>query len=135
MPGGLEAKLARRRAIEDPGFQDAVLDQCTALAGDAFGIERMRTKAALAQRIIDNVDTRAEDLLPELVLQKAGTARDRCPVDRGCEMSDERTSDSRLEHHRYFSGRDLSRVEPAGRTFAGRAADRIGLLKIGGVDC
>ena len=51
MPGGLETKLARGRAIEDPGFQDAVLDQCTALAGDAFGIERMRTKAALAQLV------------------------------------------------------------------------------------
>src|SRR6516165_5395440 len=134
MSGGFEAELARRRAIEDPGFQHTVLDQRAPLAGDAFGVKRVRAEAALAQRVIDDVDAGPEDVLPELVFQEAGTASDRGPIDGGCQVSNERARDPRFEYDRHLPGRDLARVEPARRPFAGRASDRFGLLEIGGVN-
>ena len=40
MAGGLQLKLARGRAIEQPGLQHAVLDQRHARASDALAVER-----------------------------------------------------------------------------------------------
>ena len=38
--GGFQVELTRGRAIENPGFENAILDQVTRAAGDAFGVER-----------------------------------------------------------------------------------------------
>jgi len=37
--GGFQIELARGRAIENPGLKDAILDQVTGAAGNAFGVE------------------------------------------------------------------------------------------------
>ena len=65
----------------------------------------------------------ANSCVAELVLEKAGLARDRAAVDRAREMTDERTGHARIEHHRHFLGRDLARIEPRDRALAGGAAD------------
>src|SRR5262249_55731870 len=112
----------------------AILDQSAPFARNPLRIERMRAKAALAQRIVDDVDAHPEDLLPELVFEEAGTARDRRSVDGGGEMSNERAGYPWLEDDRHFAGRDLAWVKPARRPFARGAADRFRRLEVGDVD-
>ena len=65
--GGFQIEFARRRAIEQPGFQHAVLDQFEAGRGDAFGVESARALAAMPQRIVNDVDAGGENLLAEFL--------------------------------------------------------------------
>ena len=48
--------MLRGGGIEQPGRQDAVLDQFLAAGGDAFVVEQARTQSALAVRIVDKLD-------------------------------------------------------------------------------
>src|SRR6185437_9908553 len=116
---GRQPKLARARAVEQPGLQDAVLDERKFLALDALAVERTRAQATLAKWIVDDANAVAEQLDPHLVLEEAGLARDRSAVDGAGKMRNERPGHPRIEHHRHLAGRDLARVEPRHRALAG----------------
>ena len=80
---------------------------------DALAVERMRAQAAQPQRIVDDADAGANNLLAELVLQEAGLARDRGAVDRADEMADQRARDPRDRTPPARSAVfDLARIEP-----------------------
>src|SRR5262245_46850257 len=122
MPGRYQRKLARGRRVEEPGFQDAVIDHGKRPAADAFAVERMRAQPALAQRVVDDADAFGKNLLPHAVLQEAGLARNRGAVDRRGEMPDQRAGDARVEHDRHAPRLDLARIETLDRALAGIAA-------------
>src|SRR6478752_2001903 len=123
MAGGGEREFARGRAVEQPGFEYAVLDQREPPRGDAFAVERTRAQPALAQRIVDDGDAVCEDLLSHFVAQEAGLARNRGAVRGAGEMRNNGARDARVEYHRHLAGRDLARVEACDRALAGAAAD------------
>ena len=129
----LQLKLSRGGAIEKPALEHAVFDELELVGGDAFGVERPRTQAALAQRIVDHIDTAAEQPRAELIAQERGLARDRGAVRGAGEMTEERSGNSWIEHDRHAAGFDFARIEPLDRAFAGVAADRFGAVQIGGV--
>src|SRR4051812_4734441 len=115
MAGGDEAEFTRGRAVQQPRGQHALIDDRELLHCDAFGIEWLRAQAAYAQRIVDNANGIAEQLLAEPVLQKTGLARDRGAVRGSDQMTNQRIRDPRVVHHRYLAGRDLARTEPRHR--------------------
>ena len=131
--GGGKAQFARGPAIEQPGAQEAVLDQSEFSAGDAFAVERMRTQRALAQRVVDDADAVGEQLLAQLVAQETGLARDRGAVGGAGKVRNQRARHTRIEHHRHLAGRNFTRVEPFHRALAGGAPDFLRALQIGGV--
>src|SRR6185436_10892187 len=77
-----------------------------------------------AVRIVDNADAAREDLLPHLVLEEAGAARDRRAVDGADEMADQAVGDARIVDDRDLRGRGLARIEAAHRALAGGFAER-----------
>ena len=133
MPGRGQPKLARRRRIQQPRRQDAIVDQRGLLHLDALGVERLRTQATRTQRIVDDADVLGKQLRAELVLQEAGLARDRSAVDSADEMADQRTGHPRIEHDRHLAGRDLARIGARHGTLTGAAADRRRGQQIGAV--
>src|SRR4051794_36711689 len=110
MTGAGKAKLARGGAVQDPGLQHTIFDERHALAGNALAVERPRAQAALAQRIVDDVDAGGENPLAHLVLEEARLTRDRAAVDGADQMADDRARDAPVEHHRHLPGRDLARI-------------------------
>src|SRR3569623_2151237 len=122
MAGCGHAKLARRRAIEQPCCQHATVHDRMPFHRYAFGVEGLRAQATHPQRIVDNANAAVEQLLSELILEKAGFARDGCTVHGTHKMPDQRTRHARIEHHRRLAGRDLARVDTCDRPFAGATA-------------
>src|SRR5437762_1762184 len=51
-----QAEFARGGAIEQPGGQHPLVDQCDLLHLDALGVEGLRPQATHAQRIVDDAD-------------------------------------------------------------------------------
>src|SRR5262249_47040791 len=112
---GLQAKLARGRAIKEPTLEHAVFDQLKLARGDPFRVERPRAQAALAQWIIDYGDAAAEQPLAELVAQETGLACD-CGAIRGIgEMTDQRSGNPRIEYDRHTPRLNFAWIEPLHR--------------------
>src|SRR5438105_11772774 len=123
MAGGLEAELARRTQIQQPGRQHAFVDDGAAAVGDALAVERLRAQPALAVRVVDDRDRLREDAIAEPVLQKARAARDRGSRDRPQQMRDKTARDARVENHWAAAGRHLLRAQTLDRALAGALAD------------
>src|SRR6185312_10128140 len=111
MAGRLQIELARRRAIEQPGLQDAVINNFEHAAGDPFGVERPRTQAAPPQRIVDDIDAGREYLSAALLAQEAALAGDRAAVGGAGKMADQGAGDTPVEHHRDAARRHLAWIE------------------------
>src|SRR6202022_2268237 len=95
------AQTQRRAARGDEGeFLDL----------DALGIERLRAQSAPSQRIVDDADVLAEQLLAETVLEETRLARNRGAVDRADQMADQRSGNPGIEHDRHLAGLDLARI-------------------------
>ena len=75
MARGHEIELARGREVEQPGGQHTVVDHGAARGRQALGVERPAAKAALAQRIVEDVDALGEHALAHPVFQERGAAR------------------------------------------------------------
>src|SRR5262249_60250015 len=98
--------------------------------GDAFGIERARAQAALAQRIVDHFHARIENPLAELVAQETRLARDRIAIRRAGEVADQGAGDPGGKHDRHPPSLDLPRIKATDGTLAGSAPDRFGGLEV-----
>src|SRR5262245_63680949 len=131
MTGGDKSELARGGGIEQPGCEHAVVHQGHALGRNTFGVERARTQAARAVRVIDHLDARPEQPLPELFFEETRLARDRGAVDRAGEMADERSRYPPVEYDRDALGLHFARVEPFDRALARRAPDLVRRVEIG----
>src|SRR5262249_36656024 len=101
MSGCFEAQFARGGTVQNPSFEHAILDEMTASAGDALGVEWPRPQAARPKRIVNDVDAGSKDLLTELFAQKTGLARDRAAVRGARHVSHHRAGNSGIEHDRH----------------------------------
>src|SRR5580658_4324016 len=134
MPGGFETELARRSEIEQPGREHTILNDGAATVGDALGIERPRMQPAPAVRIVDDDEAARKDLLAELVLEEARTARDGGAGDRPHEMPQQTRGDPRIVHHGHLARRYLARTQTAHRALAGLATDHFRVAQVAAVD-
>src|SRR5580658_7504492 len=134
MPGGFETELARRSEIEQPGREHTILDDGAAPVGDALGVERPRIQPAPAMRILDDDEAAGKDLLAELVLEKARTARDGGAGDRPHEMPQQTRGDPRIVHHRHLARRYLARAQTVHRALASPTADHFRVAQVAAVD-
>src|SRR6201993_703082 len=132
--GAGKTEIARGRGVQDPRREHAVLDDGKTPRRNALGVERARAQSAPTQRIVDNVDARPEQPLPEPVLEEARLARHRSAIDGACEMADERASDPAVEHDRYSFALHLARIEPLDGALAGRASDLLRWIEVGAVE-
>src|SRR5204863_9955359 len=82
--------------IEKPAGQRPIVDDRKPVARNPFGIERTRSKAAPAQRIIEDGNALAEQLLAELVLEKARALGNRRSKRAGDEIADQARGDPRI---------------------------------------
>src|SRR5271155_2031751 len=93
------------------------------MVSDALAVERLRTQAALAVRVVDDGNRLGKDALTEPILQKARAASDRRAGDRAQQMRNETAGNPRIEHHRAAAGRHLPGAEPLDRALASAFAD------------
>jgi hypothetical protein len=133
MAGGLEAELTRRGAVEQPGLEQAGIDQLHRLNGQAFAIERARAQTPGTMRIVADRHALGEDLLAELVEQEAGLASDRGAGDGAEEMADQPGRDPAIEYHRHRATGDPGGIDPGNGALAGQPADQLGRFETGGV--
>src|SRR6478672_3171195 len=132
--GAGKTELARGRGVQDPRREHAVLDNGETPRRNALGVERARAQSAPTQRIVDDVNARPEQPLPEPVLEEARLARHRSAIDGAGEMADERAGDPAVEHDRHAFGLHLARVEPLDGALAGRASDLLRWIEVGAVE-
>src|SRR5579883_3604744 len=130
MPRCLEAELPRRAEIEQPGGEDAVLDDGTPHIGDAFAVEGLRAQAAPAMRVVDDGHARREDLRAQLVLEEAGAARDRRAADGADEMAQNARGDSGIEDDGRLTGWHLARAEALHRALTSAPPDLRGIAQV-----
>ncbi len=132
-PVDVESELPGAGAIEDPGRQNAVLDQRTFAVGNSFAVEGLGTLAAHAVRIVDDADPRGEDLLAQRILEEAHAPRDRGARDGAGEMADDAGGDTRIVDDRDGLRLDLARSETRNGAFAGALADGLGAFEVAAV--
>src|SRR5438270_10410620 len=130
----LQAELARRAQIQEPGRQHAFVDERPPLVGDALGVERLRAMAALTVRVFGDRDRFRENPPVELVSEEARATRDRRARNRPQQMRDEAARDARIEHDWAAAGRHLAGAETADCALAGAPADLGWVEQIGAVD-
>src|SRR6516164_4222216 len=112
--GAGKTELARGRGIQEPRRERAVLDDGETPRRNALGVERARAQSAPTQRIVEHLDARPEQSLPEPVLEEARLARYRSAIDGACEMVDERARDPAVEHDRHAFALHLFLIELRG---------------------
>ena len=96
----------------------------------ALAVERTRAWAARDQRVVDDGDERARDLLPFPIDQVARLAPDRAAVDAAREQAEDRAPRVGIEDHSDFLRVDLARAELLQRAARGLDADRLGVLEL-----
>src|SRR5690554_2242626 len=76
MTGGRKAQLAGAGQIEQPGCQDAIVDERLALRWQSLPVEGTRAEAAPTMGLVDDLNSGSKDSLPKLVLQEGSAACD-----------------------------------------------------------
>src|SRR5215831_17469134 len=126
MAGRRQSELPRGCRIEQPGGQNAVVDDRELLNLDALGIKGLRAQAAQPQRIVNDTNVAGKKLRAEMVLEETRLARDRGAVDRVDEMADQRVRHARIVHDGHLAGLDLARIGARNRALPRSAADAFG---------
>ena len=130
---GRQAQLAAGGAFHQPARQHPAVDDGARRRRQAFAVERPRSEAPQAVRIIADGDAGPEQRLVLMAQHEARLAGNRAAADRAQQVADQARRHPAVEHHRHRPCRGLAGVQPLDRPLAGPAANRCGGFEVGQV--
>ena len=128
-----QAQLGGGGGVQQPGGDDAVLDDVASFDRHALVIEGGRAQAAQAEGIVDHVHARGQDPLTEFVLQEGAAARDGRAGNGAQQGRQDLGGDAVLEDDRGGGRGDLARADAGHGAFARLQADLGGARQVGQV--